>query len=207
MKISRLVVNRILFFLIAILATESSFALDRLKSAYTISYGDLDAPVKIIQYFSFTCPSCVNLFRKEFDEIKAEYIDTKKVFWTFHPVPMDALTIRAMDCLEKLTPKEKSIFLEVMLEEILLDDEFVSILFMKKAMESFGKPTPDLQDNEYLSSTRAFQDSFEFLTQEEKIMAVPTIEINGKMFPFEVPEKSFIDRKVQKFLTLGNKDE
>jgi hypothetical protein len=181
----------LLFF---ILASASSFAIDKLSSDYLVCYGKEDAPIEVVQYYSFTCPHCVALFRKQFQKIKENYIATGKLSWIFHPVPIDLLTVQAMDCLQKLSPREKKIFLEAILEEVLVDNPKLSTLFLQKAMEVLGKPLPNLQEKEYLSDTAAFQDAFHFLKHEEKLEAVPSVEINGTFFGGQVPDIAFIEK-------------
>lgn len=178
--------------LIAIFMTSFCCALEKLSDKYLISYGDPQATVKITQFFSFMCPHCAALFKREFQEMKAQYLDTNKISFTFHPVPMDLLTVSAMDCLEKLNEMEKKAFLEVILEEIEAEDPIISMALMKKAMEVFKKPIPHLEEQEYLQETNTFQDAFNFLKQEEQISAIPTIEVNGKLYPSDVPNLQFI---------------
>ncbi|KFI26760.1 thiol-disulfide oxidoreductase [Haematobacter massiliensis] len=47
--------------------------------ARDIIMGNVDAPVTIIEYASFTCPHCAAFSNDVFPEIKKEYIDTGKV--------------------------------------------------------------------------------------------------------------------------------
>ena len=42
------------------------------------------------------------------------------------------------------------------------------------------------------SKLMSFSDAFAFLSQEEKIHAVPTIEVNQKLFPQEIPDFEFV---------------
>lgn len=180
----------ILFFLASI----QSFAFEKLSDAYTVKYGREEASVQIIQYFSFTCPHCIALFRKQFQQIKERYIDTGKISWLFHPVPMDLLTVQGMECLQRLSPYEKKIFLEAILEEVEIDRPKISALMMQKGMEIFGKAIPKLCEKDYLSETNTFYDAFNFLKQDEKIEAVPAVELNGNFLPGEIPDIEFIEK-------------
>lgn len=182
------------------------FCLEKLPSNYHIQFGDPNAKIEVIQYFSFMCPHCLDLFQKEFQEIKTGYIDTGKISWVFHPVPMDLLTVQGMDCLEKLTGKEKRVFLITILEVLSLEDTLLSASYMQKAMEIFQKPLPDLKEKDYLSKTRAFQDAFCFLKQKERIEAVPIVEINGQLFLKEIPNREFINKHIQVLLKRDKND-
>lgn len=175
------------------------FAFEPLAEEYLVSYGNKDASLTITQYYSFTCPHCIALFRKQFQQIRQEYIDTEKVCWVFHPVPMDILTVKAMDCLQKLSNKEKQLFLEVLLEEVVMDNPHISSLLMQKGMEILGKPTPNLGDKEYLSSTDAFLDAFEFIKQDQTVEAVPSVDVNGHLLEGQVPDLAFIHKLLLEF--------
>ena len=51
--------------------------------------GDANAPVKIVEYMSMTCPHCDNFHNKTFDEIKKKYIDTGKAYFVIREFPFD----------------------------------------------------------------------------------------------------------------------
>ncbi len=178
--------------LMTLLSSIQASSIEKLKQDYLVAYGDPQAKIKITQFFSFTCPHCVTLFRKEFQEIKAKYIETQTIYWVFHPVPMDILTIQGMTCLEHLSEKEKKIFLEVILEELSMDDLQLSATLMQKAMELLDKPLPDLKSKEYLTTTSAFQDAFHFIKDQHEIEAVPSLEVNGEFLSGKVPDKAFL---------------
>lgn len=184
------------FFLLWMLSSFSYVSsFEPLPSNYTVTFGNTDAKTKIVEYFSFTCPHCLSIYRKDFARIKEKYIDCGKVTWIFHPVPMDKLTVQAMDCLSKLSEKDKQIFLEAILD-IIPEDES-AVLYLEKAMELFESPITRLQEKNYLSKTKAFQDAFLFIKQEDKVSALPTVSINGKLYLQEVPDFAFIDKKLK----------
>ena len=51
--------------------------------------GSPDAPVKITEYASFTCPHCATFNETVFQDLKKNYIDTGKVFFTYREVYFD----------------------------------------------------------------------------------------------------------------------
>jgi len=53
------------------------------------SLGDPDAPVKITEYASFTCPHCADFHATVWKSLKSEYIDTGKVRFTLREVYFD----------------------------------------------------------------------------------------------------------------------
>ncbi|GAA3857301.1 DsbA family protein [Celeribacter arenosi] len=54
-----------------------------------LTLGDPDAPVKIIEYASYTCPHCANFHTQVFEQLKADYIDTGMVHFTYREVYFD----------------------------------------------------------------------------------------------------------------------
>ncbi|CDZ81917.1 Protein-disulfide isomerase [Candidatus Rubidus massiliensis] len=189
--INKLIVS--LSFLLIINAALSCSNLDN----YTIKFGNPNAPHKITEYISFNCPHCVELFRDEFHLVKEKYIDTQKAYWTFCPIPNDLLTIRAMHCMEFLSNNERIAFLEVLLKEIDLENVELSSILMEKAMEILEKPVSKLRDKEYLSQTTAYLHAFEYVKSDNKIIAIPSINIDGNLFIKEIPEIKFIDTKIK----------
>lgn len=51
--------------------------------------GDENAPVQVIEYASFTCPHCASFHADLMPRIKADYIDTGKVRFTYREVYFD----------------------------------------------------------------------------------------------------------------------
>ena len=50
------------------------------------SLGSPDAPVKIVEYASFTCPHCADFHEQVYGALKRDYIDTGKVHFTLREV-------------------------------------------------------------------------------------------------------------------------
>ncbi len=174
------------------------YGIEKLPDTYQVAFGNPEAKVKVVEYFSLVCPHCLTLFRKDFKVIKEKYIDPGHVYWVFHPVPQDLVTVQALACLKTLTAREQRVFLEALMEEVEIEEPLLSTQLMIKAMEIFGKPIPDLQEKEYLSNTDAFQEAFKFLKQEDSIRAIPSVEINSVYFSKEVPDVAFITHQFER---------
>ncbi len=54
-----------------------------------ITLGDASAPVKVVEYASYTCPHCADFHTDTFKAFREEYIDTGKVFFTYREVYFD----------------------------------------------------------------------------------------------------------------------
>jgi protein-disulfide isomerase len=53
------------------------------------SLGPADAKVEVIEYASFTCPHCANFHSSVWPQLKADYIDTNKIKFTYREVYFD----------------------------------------------------------------------------------------------------------------------
>ena len=51
--------------------------------------GDENAPITIIEYASFTCPHCRSFHEGAFKKLKADYIDTGEVHFTYREIYFD----------------------------------------------------------------------------------------------------------------------
>lgn len=185
-----------IFGLLMLLYSHAS-AIEKLHEKYLVSYGDPTAPIHIIEYFSFQCPHCLSLFKKDFRRIEETFIRPNRVYWTFHPIPTDLNTVQGMICLASLESSKKKLFLETLLEEGEANNPDYTSLIMLKVMELIEKPIPKLNNEDFIEQTDAFLDAFTFLTQKDKIQAVPTFTVNSKLFPKEVPDFEFVNTVVK----------
>ena len=161
----------------------------KLENKYTISFGDPKAPIQVTEFFSFTCPKCLEFIHKDFPSIHKTYIDTGKVYWIFHPDPADILTLQTLICLEKLSNAEKQQFAITLFREI---SPRKGCELMQMIMEGMGNPIPSLHKLDFLEKSQAFQDAFIYLKQEKAPKEIPTIEIDGTVYD-AFPTKSFIE--------------
>ena len=54
-----------------------------------MSLGNAEAAVQIVEYASFTCPHCAAFDQDAFKQLKADYIDTDKIGFTYREVYFD----------------------------------------------------------------------------------------------------------------------
>jgi protein-disulfide isomerase len=59
------------------------------SSIVEMTLGAEDAPVEVIEYASYTCPHCANFHTQVYKDLKADYIDTGKVKFTYREVYFD----------------------------------------------------------------------------------------------------------------------
>lgn len=178
-------------------------AIEPMNEEFLVHYGKPSAPLKVIEYFSFSCPHCVNAF-KDFYKIKADFIDQGKIYFTFQAIPKDLTTIRALHCLSILNEQEKQIFLEALFEYLEESEDNADHLckVMQDFISCFGNKNLVLDDFEALKQTAVMQQVLKFIKQEELVKALPAAEINGFLFPNEFPNYRFFSEAIQ--ATLGD---
>lgn len=172
-------------------------AFQKLDPRYQVSFGSQEATAQCVEYISFSCPHCIRLFTKEFASIEEKYIDTGALRLIFHPVPLDILTVQAMACMEKLNLKQKQIFLKALLSLPPTTSVETVTQMMKEGMEAAYLPLPHLESLEFLKTTAAFQAAFAFISQEETIEEVPSLEIDGRWVE-GLPTLETIEKNLQR---------
>lgn len=183
------------------------FSLQKLPEKYRVSFGDEKSETKVTEFFSFSCPHCISLFKEDFLRIKREMIEKKSIYFEFHPVPVDMNTVQAMACFEKLSSSEKREFLDAVFSYVSSDDSDLNAKLMVKAMEIFEKPISQLENKEYLMSTSAFNEAFNFLKQDDAVSSIPSISVDGVLFPDEFPSFEFLKNQLMKKNKEKNRDE
>ena len=170
----------------------------KLKDELTISFGDPSAPIHVTDYFSFSCPVCLESIKKDFPYLKEKYIDTKKVYWIFHPDPVDITTLQALVCFSKLDSIEKQFFFNQMIASKKTPKP---VRIMQTLMAGYGKSLPLLGDLKFLEQTEVFNDAYSYVKQNGIPSSLPTVEINGVLHK-EFPTREFLENI---FLTLNVK--
>lgn len=60
-----------------------------------MALGAADAPVTMVEYFSFSCPHCARFYKENFPRLKRDYIDDGKVRWVFRDFPLNMAALTA----------------------------------------------------------------------------------------------------------------
>ena len=69
-----------------VLPTPASITPDTVRTL-----GDPNAPVTIVEYSDYQCPFCLRHFQQTMPQLKAEYIDTGRVYYVFKDFPIVSL--------------------------------------------------------------------------------------------------------------------
>lgn len=195
--------NKLLLICSVLAETSMACAFQKMDAKYLICYGNAKADCEIVEYFSLSCPKCFDFFKEDFPSIRKKYIESGKVFWIFHPDPVDLSTLQMMVCLEHLPDGQKPLFFDALVKHLIGQKNRHSCLIMQAAMEALECPLPDLDKIEFLEKSSAFKESVKFLMQKDVIDTIPTVEVNGaicKQYPtIEMLEKQ-IEQKTKRFL-------
>jgi len=184
------------FVLAAFLAFGSLHAFEKLDPKYQIQYGNPAADVKVVEYFSLSCPKCYEFFERDFPDIQEKLLVSKKAAFIFHPDPADLLTLQAMVCLEQLPEEKRKLFFEVILKHLPKESPKNGCLVLQAAMEALNHPVPRLADIDFLEKTEAFNHAYLFLKQTDVLQTIPMVEING-ILRAEYPTAEFLTREIE----------
>ena len=162
-----------------------------------LAIGDENAKVTIKVFSSLTCPHCAQFHDKIFDQLKKDYIDTKKVKFEHHGFPLDLATLNAEKVLRSIEDKNRSFeFLGEIYKkqnkwavgsDIKIINESIKEIgsnfgLNKKRMEQFIKDE-NIQDqilNERIDAQKKY-----------KISSTPTIYVNKKKYEGKHEYKDF----------------
>jgi protein-disulfide isomerase len=148
-----------------------------------MTLGDPNAPVKMVEYASLTCPHCADFHTQVFPEFKKKYIDTGKVHFTFKEfLTAPAAVAAAGSLLARCAGKEK--YFDVISAVFRSQSEWgtsgprESLLRVAKSAgmtaDQFDKCVGDRE------ALQALNERVEKSAREANIQFTPTFVINGE---------------------------
>lgn len=160
-----------------------------------IFVGKSDAPVTIVEYFSYVCGYCLKFHKETFPKMKENYIDKGKVKFIYRIVPPYEMAMAG------LCAKEQNKFFEY--HEYLFghSTELKKVDDLKIMAKSAGLDENDfnqcLDSEKYLETAKAWyneaEDAYNKGNIPEEQRGTPTFLINGKFLigaqPYEEFEK------------------
>jgi protein-disulfide isomerase len=197
------IINKYLIFtaLLSFFLNSNLFAFEK----NILSIGDENAEVTVKVFSSLTCPHCANFHIKIFENLKKDYIDTKKVKFEHHGFPLDLAALNAEKILRSVKNKEKSF-------------QFLSEIYRKQDQWSSGSDIEKINDSikkialKFGLSSEIIE---KFIENEEvqdqilnerinaqkkyKISSTPTIYINDKKYEGTHEYKKF-KKEIEKYL-------
>ena len=164
---------------------------DTIRADYTTFAGDhtlgeRNAPVILIQYDSPTCHHCAATLADSFPHIKAEYIDTGKLFYVYRVFPLERLDVQ-IDSVARCLPPEK--YLSFMATVLQQQEKWNPYYGVKDARQGLAQLAYNagLSDQDF---NRCFTDVaiLDGVKQEDnaaslpfRIDGAPTFVINGEI--------------------------
>ncbi len=79
--------------------------------------GNPDAKIKLVEYFSLTCPHCARFHHEIFPILKRKYIDTGILQLEFRDFPLDQWALRAAALSRCIPSKHYPAFLDVLMKQ------------------------------------------------------------------------------------------
>jgi len=150
-----------------------------------IALGKEDAPVKIVEYMSLTCPHCAHFAVTTFDTIKQKYIDTGKVRFIIREFPFDPRAAAAF-MLARCAPQEQYMpMVEMLFKQQIAwaspDVDGRSALLQMSKLAGFTEDsfTKCLTNQKLLDDVNSVR---ERAAKDFGVNATPTFLINGKRY-------------------------
>ena len=147
--------------------------------------GDVNAPVTIVEYASFTCPHCKDFHLENFLKLKKEYINTGKVKFIFREVYFDKYGLWAGMVARCGGSKSYFGLIDMIFEK---QSEWVTgevaevVDKLKRIGKTSGLTNEDLevclQDT---ANARALVEEYRVNSVEDNIQSTPSFVINGKL--------------------------
>jgi protein-disulfide isomerase len=147
--------------------------------------GDVNAPVTIVEYASFTCPHCKDFHLQSFLKLKKEYINTGKVKFIFREVYFDKYGLWAGMVARCGGSKSYFGLVDMIFEK---QSEWVTwevaevVDKLKRIGKISGLTNEDLdvclQDT---ANARALVEEYRVNSVEDNIQSTPSFVINGKL--------------------------
>ncbi len=92
-------IKNILLFVSLLLITNINLShskiVDTIEALEEKSLGNIEAPIKMVEFASMTCGSCAKFHNDVFPSIKKDFIDSGKVFFTYKDFPLDKFALKA----------------------------------------------------------------------------------------------------------------
>ena len=150
-----------------------------------IALGKEDAPVKIVEYMSLTCPHCAHFAVNTFDTIKQKYVDTGKVRFIIREFPFDPRAAAAF-MLARCAPQEQYMpMVEMLFKQQIawaspdVDGRAALLQMSKLAGFTEDSFTKCLTNQKLLDDVNSVR---ERAAKDFGVNATPTFLINGKRY-------------------------
>lgn len=159
----------------------------------TRSMGDPKAPVRLDEYASLSCPHCAEFTKDTFDKIKAAYIDTGKVFYTYTDIPLNAPALEAAMVARCMPAAHYFDFVKILFttqDKWAFNDKYETSLRQSSKLLGMSDETFDAcVGNQELKL--AIVSRMDEMGKANHIESTPSFIINGKLIHGALPFEDF----------------
>ena len=147
--------------------------------------GDPDAPVKIVEYMSMTCPHCASFHNSTFKQIVTDYVETGKVQFIVREFPFDPRATAAI-MLARCAPEDKFFpMIEVLMQQQsnwARAEDGAAALFNISKLAGFTQESFEacLTNQQLVNDVNVVKKK---ALDEFGVNSTPTFLINGKRYP------------------------
>lgn len=182
-------------------SSEANTNLDQPGPLKEMTQGDANAPIKVIEYASMTCPHCASFHNRTYHELKEKYIDTGKVLFAFREFPLDQVAA-TVAVLARCAPEDKffnviDVFFKTQPQWRSSTNPLEGILEIAKQV-GFTQQSVEkcLQNQEVIDGVNTIR---KHGIEVMKVEATPTFFINGKKVSGSLSIDAF-DKEFESFL-------
>jgi protein-disulfide isomerase len=169
-----------------------------------MALGAANAPVTIVEYAAATCPHCGRFGRDVFPKIKAAYIDTGKVFYTYTDIPLNAPALEAAMVARCMPAEHYFDFIKILFttqDKWAFNDKYETSLRQSSKLLGMSDETFDAcVGNQDLKL--AIVNRMDELGKANHIDSTPSFIINGKLIHGALPFSDF-QKNIDPLLNKG----
>lgn len=175
--------------------TPETTKVEYIPSRAEVVTGDINAPVRIIEYASLTCSHCGDFYNISYPVIKEKYVNTGKAVFIYRHLPIDAIAMVGASAVQ-CSPEEKRS--EVVAELFRRQDELIetSKLPRQDIIPAIAKMASDVgveNDQDFLKciesplTEQTIADEMQYAIDTFGIRSTPTFIIGDQMIVGNVP--------------------
>jgi len=145
-------------------------------------FGQANAPVTMIEYYSLNCPHCAAFHKQVFPALKAKYIDSGQMRFVFRDFPLSWAAVEAAVLSQCAGPERYLAVQDALFASIRQwSAAEPSLLAIAEIVETVGVTRAELKQCVAEGALeKQVLESFEFAKEELGVDATPTFFINGE---------------------------
>jgi protein-disulfide isomerase len=152
-----------------------------------IIYGDITAPVRIVEYASLSCGACKGFAEVVMPEIKEKFVDTKKAYVVYRHFALNSSALQGAAIVDCVTDPEKKKQLVADLFKVQEKWAFSRTdLDLKGSLKAISKPYLEEEKFNQCYDDESIQDGIiqdmRAVSEGLMVTSTPSIFVNGKRF-------------------------